>query len=130
MYEIVSICSSVGFGVLLPAPKRFTYVLGDRSSVSVLGGENMTGKFENRNIYCIQVASHLCTVCARAVLRIDQFVVFSPICKYTATFFVIFSYVSRTKCASSACGWRPLTCAPFVRRQLRLLIISSCFGVG
>ena len=36
----------------------------------------MTGKFENQSIHYFQDASHLCTVCALAVVRIDQFDVF------------------------------------------------------
>ena len=37
----------------------------------------MTGRLENYNIYYFQDASHLCTFCARAVVRngIDQFAV-------------------------------------------------------
>ena len=53
-----------------------------RISVSVLGGENMTGKFENSNFLFFQDASHLYTFCARAVERIDQFVVFYCVCTW------------------------------------------------
>ena len=79
--EIVSICSSVGFGVLLPAPKRFTYV-----------GEHL-------HAFKILDASHLCTVCARAI----GLVLF--VCPCIATFF------DTCHAHNTPRVWMELTCA-------------------
>ena len=47
-----------------------------RISVSVLGGKNMTATSNIRRKFFFQDALHLCTFCAWAVVRFDQFVVF------------------------------------------------------
>ena len=50
-----------------------------------------------RKLVIVQVASHLCTFCARAVVRIDQFVVFCCwLVMYLATFFVILCLAQNT----------------------------------
>ena len=78
---------------------------------------------------------NLCTFCARAVVRIDQFVVF---CCWLVLFvctWLLFSSLFDTCHAKKKSlgggggggGGSPLTCVPSVRGQLCVLISLSCF---
>ena len=72
---------------------------------------------------------NLCTFCARAVVRIDQFVVFCCwLVLFVCTWQLFLIHVTHK--IRLEWGWSPLTCVPSVRGQLCVLISLSCFAVG
>ena len=74
---------------------------------------------------------NLCTFCARAVVRIDQFVVFCFwLVLFVCTWLLFSSFFDACHAQNTPGVGMESTCVPSVRGQLCVLISLSCFAVG